>query len=130
PGCWAEKKLVIAQQFAVNKIANTLMSDAGIYSVNGPPGTGKTTLLRDVVASIMVERARRMIAFERPLNGMTNAIEVEGGYKFGTPREVHASLSGLGIVVASSNNGAVQNVTKELPVATDDINEFGLDYLS
>ncbi|MCW5221159.1 hypothetical protein D5041_15805 [Verminephrobacter aporrectodeae subsp. tuberculatae] len=129
-GCWPDKKLVMAQQFAVNKIANTLLPESGIYSVNGPPGTGKTTLLRDVVAAVVVERARRMTAFERPLNAMGSSIKLEGEYRYGTPRAIDASLCGLGIVVASSNNGAVENVTKELPMASDALNQFGLDYFS
>lgn len=38
--------LSLAQQMAVNL---ALKSDDGIFSVNGPPGTGKSTLLRDIL---------------------------------------------------------------------------------
>ena len=44
------------QQIAVN-IAKENPKD--ILSVNGPPGTGKTTLLKDIIANNIVERAAK-----------------------------------------------------------------------
>jgi hypothetical protein len=51
-----DRALVISQQFAVN----TIIRDKGttMFAVNGPPGTGKTTLLRDLIAAIVVSRDR------------------------------------------------------------------------
>lgn len=37
-----------------------------LFSVNGPPGTGKTTLLKDVVAAIVTRRAMAMLRLASP----------------------------------------------------------------
>ena len=74
--------LVRAQQFAVNTVMGRLLGQRGMVSVNGPPGTGKTTLLRDIVAAIVVERAEAMAHYDDPLKAFTTPIRVEG-WKFG-----------------------------------------------
>ncbi len=54
--------LVLLQQAAVNAAKN-YQGDNGILAVNGPPGTGKTTLLRDLVADIVEQRAEVLSTF-------------------------------------------------------------------
>ena len=90
--------LTLLQQAAVNAIARDL-GRTGIAAVNGPPGTGKTTLLRDIVAHVLVSRAERLAAIDNPNGGMSGL-----------------DLTDFAIVVASSNNTAVENVTLELPI--------------
>ncbi|MGG4458651.1 ATP-binding protein [Brevibacillus porteri] len=110
--------LNLMQQAAVNQILKQLKNSPGVFSVNGPPGTGKTTLLRDVIAEILVQRAERLIAYDDPKKAFSSLKEVDGSSKKVQNSFVNAlspELCGFGIVVASSNNGAVENISKELP---------------
>ncbi|HET7061412.1 MAG TPA: hypothetical protein VFI43_04465, partial [Nitrosospira sp.] len=63
--------LVLLQQAAVNLARSELADGDGIVAVNGPPGTGKTTLLRDVVAACVLDRALAMATFEDPEKAFT-----------------------------------------------------------
>ena len=57
-GRWPDslsKKLSVCQQIAVSRICQASEYNP-IVTVNGPPGTGKTTLLRDVLADVVVRR--------------------------------------------------------------------------
>jgi superfamily I DNA and/or RNA helicase len=107
------------QQIAINK-ANEL-NDQELMAVNGPPGTGKTTLLKDIIANIIVKRALKII---------------DANYKiFDNKGKLIDDLKGFGIVVASNNNAAVENISIELPKMDDDvknslstINEDGFRY--
>lgn len=119
-GCWpSEYKLSLMQQFAVNRVMNDLSApeQEGLFSVNGPPGTGKTTLLRDIIAAILVKRAKVMASYKDPVKAFKKIgeVELEGGFN---PfiYQLDQRLAHCGIVVASSNNGAVENISKELPL--------------
>lgn len=117
-GRWPSKghhPLAFSQQFAVNSAVQQLANSAGIFSVNGPPGTGKTTLLRDLIASIVVERARKLSALDSP----SDAFSGERRWKSGDYTRVISlwkdQFKGFEIVVASYNNGAVENISLEIP---------------
>lgn len=115
-GRWpSDHALVFSQQLAVNEAVSTLADDAGLFAVNGPPGTGKTTLLRDVVASVVTQRAMQMVKSRTRKFTDKQVFKLSGVslpfYK------MHECLQGSSIVVASSNNGAVENVSLELPGA-------------
>ncbi|MGW7442996.1 AAA domain-containing protein [Kitasatospora sp. NPDC054795] len=144
----ARYPLALSQQFAVNRMladragaggsagadastgagagagsteAATASTDTGgLFSVNGPPGTGKTTMLRDLVAALVVERAAVMAGYRRPEEAFVGRAW-RGKDRHGVhPRFVSAldpRLAGREIVVTSSNNGAVENITAELPGA-------------
>jgi hypothetical protein len=110
--------LVTLQQCAVNAIRKELASNgAGIVAVNGPPGTGKTTLLRDLVASCVVDRALAMAKFDDPEKAFrTTGQQVRAGdTAFLHLYRLDESLKGHEVLVASSNNKAVENVSRELP---------------
>jgi AAA domain len=115
-GRWPEKvrhHLYLAQQAAVGEISFQLSATAGLMAVNGPPGTGKTTLLRDVVAEVVVKRAKGLAELDHPWQLFEGKIYV-GGKPFNPLKPQIAA--GTGIVVASNNNAAVENITLELPV--------------
>ncbi|MGR4865794.1 DEAD/DEAH box helicase [Caulobacter sp. LARHSG274] len=109
-------QLVTLQQAAVNGALRHL-AEGGLLSINGPPGTGKTTLLRDVVAAVLGARADALAALDDPAAAFTPVdLVAESGHR----RVLHrlpAALRGYGLVVASSNNAAVRNVSAELPLA-------------
>jgi superfamily I DNA and/or RNA helicase len=122
-GCWPSTYTIsLMQQFAVNSIFNNLASSnqEGMFSVNGPPGTGKTTLLRDIIAPILVKRAKILSKIKNPADAFTKVGKINITEKF-TPF-VYApdnELTNSGIVVTSSNNGAVENISKELPLKAE-----------
>lgn len=87
----------------------------GIVGVNGPPGTGKTTLLRDVVASVVVARAEAMSGLSDPESAFQHAGKMRMGTSWCHLYRLKEEIKGHEIVVASSNNKAVENISKELP---------------
>ena len=119
-GRWPGKgrhPLALLQQAAVN-LAMSLSGAPGVMAVNGPPGTGKTTLLRDVVAANVVSRARQMVHFDDPAKAFSATGEKvnTGGSAWLYPSQLAPELHGYEMLVASSNNKAVENVSAELPV--------------
>lgn len=109
--------LVTLQQAAVN-LATAPNDATKLLPVNGPPGTGKTTILRDLVASVVVQRARRMMEFDDPSSAFVHADKAKLDGAFAHLYKIDDRLKGFEIVVASSNNKAVENVSKELPLLT------------
>ncbi|MDH0611289.1 AAA domain-containing protein [Stutzerimonas stutzeri] len=113
-----EHSLVFSQQVAVNALFGEAPRE-GLFSVNGPPGTGKTTLLKDIIANIVVERAKVLAALDKPERAFKPA---ENWQIARNGKVIHLkaypfidALLGFEIVVASANNGAVENVTREIP---------------
>ncbi|QYN18876.1 AAA domain-containing protein [Amycolatopsis sp. DSM 110486] len=118
-----DHSLALGQQLAVTSAVRPRDGAGRIFAVNGPPGTGKTTMLRDLVAALVVERAGALAGLNRPDDAFAGTTEtwLTGDYK----RVIHLlrpQLTGFEMVVGSANNGAVENVTNEMPAreAIDD----------
>lgn len=124
----SEQPLVLAQQAAVAEVLHTLGASPGLIGVNGPPGTGKTTLLCDVIAEIVTERARKLASLERPVALFEEKVSLAGKNFYPLKASV---VAGTSIVVASTNNNAVKNITQELPARRKIAHEYGpVDYFA
>lgn len=116
PARWCSSpnhSLAALQAAAINLI---LPSFSGkLFSVNGPPGTGKTTILFDLIANIYVDRASSLALLEDPKSGFQNKRS-----SLHTPNfdyhinSLKPELQTYGMVVASSNNNTVENISKEI----------------
>jgi len=106
--------LYTAQLGAVCTALYELKTVGGIRGINGPPGTGKTTLLKDIIADIVVNRAKRILD-NNNLFLKYEKIENETGNSYHFYNVNTTVFSDCGIVVSSNNNTAVENITKELP---------------
>jgi hypothetical protein len=120
-GRWPAKAshpLASSQQFAVGEILAHLSEGAGVFAVNGPPGTGKTTLLRDLIAAVVVARADRLVALPCPDAAFTDTLWWNVDGRCQPVRALAPALTGFEMVIASENNGAVENVSRQIPAAT------------
>nr|WP_228046135.1 DEAD/DEAH box helicase [Saccharopolyspora sp. HNM0983] len=129
------KPLALSQQFAVNEIA-ALPDSGGLFAVNGPPGTGKTTLLRDGLASAVVERAGRLAELGSPQQAfpeMLGTFRLKDSFEVRV-REPLADLTGFEVVLATGTNTAAENVTTEVPgvdaVRGAEEDALGIDYFT
>ena len=123
----SEYMLIYSQQIAVNNIMKLFNEQkGGIYSVNGPPGTGKTTLLKDVIAAIIVERAK-VLATLKEDTIFGRGVKLDGS-QYPDFYPLNDKLKGFEIVVTSCNNKAVENISAELP-KLDSVDKVYLDEL-
>jgi hypothetical protein len=118
----AKHPLVLAQQAAVSHVLHALGPSAGVIGINGPPGTGKTTLLCDVIAEVVTKRARQLLLLNKPADLFGGKLVVAGKNFFPLKPGI---VSGTSIVIASNNNNAVKNITQELPARKKVSDEYG-----
>lgn len=117
----------VAVNFAVSNESRGIFEENGkIFSVNGPPGTGKTTLLKEIIANNIVEKAVLLSQYDKPDDAFTGVSfkhgEINGAYVQYYPqwfkfKDEH--ISDYGVLVTSCNNAAVENITTELPLESE-----------
>jgi len=67
PGRWpADEALVRSEQFAVNEAIACLADATGVFGVHAPLGTGVAEVFGDLVAAMVIERARRIADLADP----------------------------------------------------------------
>ncbi|WP_303871358.1 AAA domain-containing protein [Acetobacterium wieringae] len=115
-GKWPSKHSPsLMQQLAINIAVSD--HESPMFSVNGPPGTGKTTLLKEVIASNIVQRACLLSKYEHPNDAFHRVnFESPDNHYCKCFFRMDDKIKPYGIVVASSNNAAVENISKELPL--------------
>ncbi|BBP68304.1 ATP-binding protein [Pseudomonas sp. Seg1] len=112
----ADQSMSLMQQFALNQIRQETQND-GLFAVNGPPGTGKTTLLRDLFADNIVQRARILAGLAKADDAFvknSSRVRFKGNSNTVTLRPLIDALTGFEMVVASTNNAAVENISVDL----------------
>lgn len=112
----ADQSMSLMQQFALNQIREET-ENGGLFAVNGPPGTGKTTLLRDLFADNIVQRARILAGLAKADDAFVKdscRVRFKGNSSTVTLRPLIDALTGFEMVVASSNNAAVENISIDL----------------
>lgn len=79
--------MVLAQQAVVAQIGHALSDKCGVIGVNGPPKTGKTTLLCDVIANVVTDRAKKIVEPFAPHELIENPIVIAGSKYFPIRKE-------------------------------------------
>lgn len=112
--------LVSLQQLAINTIRSHFAdnNNEGLLSINGPPGTGKTTILKDLISGCIFDKVEAMLKLTDPYDAFkaTGDKQIFQNNSFINFYQLDSSLKGHEVVIASSNNNAVENISKELPI--------------
>lgn len=106
------------QQVAINLSIG--YDSNNMRSVNGPPGTGKTTLLKDIFSELLLKQSYEIIQLKnKKIVGNDETVYWDNGSCKASIGVLPSQIAENGIIVASSNNGAVKNIVDELPLISE-----------
>lgn len=141
-GKWPSRYMpALMQQIAVNVVASqtmlddkvTPLVDTPVFSVNGPPGTGKTTMLKEIIVHNIVERAKLLAAYKKPDDAFEKCFFQHGQEKNHSYSQFWSMyyklkddrINNYSILVTSCNNAAVENISRDLPISKDLLESLG-----
>lgn len=79
-----------------------------MFSVNGPPSTEKTTFLKEIVASNVVQRAIVMMDYAHPNDAFRKQSFQNPSAQYNqTFYRMDSKFSGIGMIVASNNKACL-----------------------
>ena len=116
-GKWPSKFNPSLMQAVAINICTSKDYTPNIFSVNGPPGTGKTTLLKEIIADTIVKKAKIIADLNSTDLEIMKTNTTNSYYR--NYYKIPDELKKLGIIVSSNNNSAVENISKDLPKAED-----------
>ena len=125
-GRWPVPKtnmMSLMQQLCINQSFHVTRTHP-MVATNGPPGTGKTTLLKDIIAENIVQRALVLAGFPSVKVCFTEQKTIVIGDKDVRINLLKPELTGFEMLVVSSNNTAVENITRELPLKSSLAEEY------
>lgn len=103
--------LSLMQQAAVNLAIG--FDNQQIRSVNGPPESGKTTLLKDIFAELIVKQALEITQLKDKMLQGENSLNYFELARIGIVPE---QIANKGIVVTGSSKSTVREIIHELPL--------------
>ena len=121
PGRWPadpERPLARGQQLAVNRALAQLADAPGLLAVNAPPGTGRTAVLRDILAANVVERARRLATLASPRDAFDGSVLSWRTTDGVNVRRVHPlipEVTGFEMLLAAADLDTVDRLNAGIP---------------
>lgn len=124
-GKWPSRFMpALMQQTAVNLAVSGNEKNGPVFSVNGPPGTGKTTLLKEIIVHNIIQKALLLSEYQNPDDAFEECSFLYGEKKNHGYSDYYSKyyrlkndkINDYSILVTSCNNTAVENITKELPL--------------
>ncbi|HXC83675.1 MAG TPA: hypothetical protein VNV62_17640 [Trebonia sp.] len=102
--------LVRSQQFAVNEIMARLGPGPGLFAVHAPPATGTAAMFSDLIAAIVVERARRLAELPAPRDAFAESHTWRAGPATHTVTAPVPALTGFEILLASAEHADIGGI--------------------